>query len=270
MNDQFRKITQILDKLDKAIEKDAAPALERITKMLEDTPELKAVLDATMSVFGAQHDEPEEVQKHPHDADDDTLLKVPTLNVEFIGGPCCGKSQTSALVFGLLKNKQEISVELCTEAVKDFVYDNNQAALSDQLLITATQNHKVERLQGKVQVVVSDCSMLNGVVYNKFYNKDGQSRLSDMVDDLSIRLFHDYNPMLVLLPRKPKYDTYGRTQSAGEAEELDQIVLDTLLEMGIPFLDMRAYKHADIPEIMVSVIEAEIKAREMRNKRSRV
>lgn len=173
-----------------------------------------------------------------------------TLFVNLVGGPCSGKSTIAAGIFHKLKLKQEISTELLTEAVKDFVYDKNQEALNDQLLITATQNHKMKRLKGEVQLVVCDAALFNANVYNQFYNVP-----ESILDKIALELFHSYRNMTFLLPRKPKYDQYGRSQSEDEARKLDELFVKFMKENRIPFVDLRIYSHEEIPDIIIEMTQ---------------
>lgn len=179
----------------------------------------------------------------------ENVKKFETVYVNFVGGPCSGKSTISAALFAAIKLKQEYSCELVTEAVKDFVYSSNTEALNDQLLITATQNHLLRKLKGKVQVVVTDAALFNGIIYNKFYGADPST-----IDTLALECFHNYNNYVVLLPRKPKYDTYGRSQSEEEAKQIDKLFIEFLTKENVPFLDLRGLKHEEITEKVMELI----------------
>lgn len=172
-----------------------------------------------------------------------------TIVVNLVGGPCSGKSTTAAGLFALIKLQTNKAVELVTEVVKDHVYDENKEALQDQVLITAQQNHLLKRLQGKVDFVVSDASLLNGVVYNEFY-QDGDN----VSTVLSKQLFEQYNNIVFMLPRKRKYDQYGRSQSEEEAKQIDQIFIDKMTHLGVDYVDMRGFSHEELPKAILKVL----------------
>jgi|AGFS01.1.fsa_nt_gi hypothetical protein len=170
--------------------------------------------------------------------------------VNLVGGPCCGKSTTAAGLFAAMKLKSDQKVEIVTEVIKDYVYDENKGAMHDQILITAQQNHRLRRLQGKVDFIISDASLLNGVVYNEFY-KDSKN----LSTQLSIDLFNEYDDNLVfLLPRKPQYDQYGRTQSLEEAKHLDRIFMNKLHELDVDYFDMTRFTHEEMPEKILEIL----------------
>lgn len=184
-------------------------------------------------------------------ADEEVADETPeTLYINLVGGPCCGKSTVAAGLFNLLKLEQNLSTELVTEVVKEFVYDENKQALDDQLLITAVQNHNLRRLKGKVERVITDASLLNGIVYNRFYGT-----VDPVMEGLAMHLFKGYSNVVFLLPRKPKYDQYGRTQSEEEAKQIDALFIQVLDEWDIPFYDMRTFTHKQLPERIKSIIK---------------
>lgn len=173
-----------------------------------------------------------------------------TTIINLVGGPCSGKSTTAAGLFAAMKLKTKKKVEIVTEVIKDFVYDDNKGAMDDQILITAQQNHRLRRLQGKVDFVISDASLLNAVIYNEFY-KDPHNLSTQLSKDL----FDEYDDNIVfLLPRKPEYDQYGRTQSLEEAKELDRIFVNKLNELEIDYFDMRDYTHEIMPEKILHIL----------------
>lgn len=177
------------------------------------------------------------------------MMSKSTIVVNLVGGPCSGKSTTAAGLFAIMKLQTAKAVEIVTEVIKDYVYDENKEAMNDQVLITAQQNHRLKRLQGKVDFVISDASLLNGVVYNEFYHDS-----ANISTELCQTLYKQYNNIVFFLPRKPKYDTYGRSQTMEEAMQIDQIFLDKMDELGIEYVDMRAFSHEEMPKAILSVL----------------
>lgn len=172
-----------------------------------------------------------------------------TIIVQMVSGPCSGKSTTSAGLFSLMKLKTKQKVELVTEVIKDYVYDDNKEAMADQVLITAQQNHRLRRLQGKVDFVISDASLLNGVIYNEFYDD-----VDNLSTSISRKLYNQYDNMVFLLPRKPEYDQYGRSQTLEEAQFIDELFVKNLDELGIQYYDMRLFTHEEMPDQILKVL----------------
>ena len=172
-----------------------------------------------------------------------------TVIINLVGGPCCGKSTTAAGVFRDMKLYTKQKVEIVTEVIKEHVYDENKMAMLDQVLITAQQNHCLFRVNGKVDFVVSDASLLNGIVYNEFY--DDPDNISSVI---AHTLYHKYNNEVFLLPRKPEYDQYGRTQTLEEAMEIDRLFVENLDALKIPYIDMRQYTHEEMPTRILEIL----------------
>lgn len=170
--------------------------------------------------------------------------------VNLVGGPCCGKSTTAAGLFAAMKLSMNYKVEQVTEVIKDYVYDNNEMAMKDQVLITAEQNHKLFRLIDKVDFAISDASLINGVVYNIFYKTE-----DEVSDNLACDLFNRYDNIVFLLPRKPQYDKYGRTQTEDEAKDIDELFITVLESYQIEYHDMRQYTHEEMPERILEIIQ---------------
>ena len=173
-----------------------------------------------------------------------------TVVINLVGGPCCGKSTTAAGLFREMKLKTKKKVELITEVIKDHVYDENKMAMLDQILITAEQNHKLFRVDGKIDFSISDASLINGVVYNDFY-----SSTDELSNKMSLDLYHRYENITFLLPRKPEYDAYGRSQTLEEAKQIDELFLKNLKELNLPFHDMRMFSHEEMPSRIMEVLD---------------
>lgn len=170
--------------------------------------------------------------------------------ISLVAGPGAGKSTTAAGMFHHMKLAQTHKVELVTEIIKDAVYDENKGMLNDQLLLTATQNHALHRLVGKVDFVISDACLLNGIVYNRFYNTPS------VLDNLILQLFREYDNTVIMLPRKAKYEGYGRSQTEEEAKQLDKIFIDVLEELGVPYhnLTNSGLSTKELPEHIINII----------------
>lgn len=173
-----------------------------------------------------------------------------TVIVNLVGGPCSGKSTTAAGLFAHMKLNTDYKVEIVTEVIKDYVYDENKMAMQDQVLITANQNHRLFRLDGKVDFVISDASLLNGIIYNEFYNDP-----NNISTELAKNLYDTYENVVFYLPRKPQYDAYGRTQTLEEAKQIDKLFIKKLNELEIDFFNMTRHTHEELPREIADLLE---------------
>ena len=71
--------------------------------------------------------------------------------VNLLGTPGAGKSTGCAYIFSKLK-LAGINAELITEFAKDKVWEDNHAALSNQLYIFGKQNYKISRCEKRLML----------------------------------------------------------------------------------------------------------------------
>lgn len=138
--------------------------------------------------------------------------------INLYGGPGCGKSTGAAHIFSELK-LCGISCELVTEFAKDCVWDNSVDLLNDQLLVTAQQWHRVDRLLGKVDYIITDSPILIGLAYIA-----PRSYYSASLSELILNLHRSVKTMDVFIKRVKKYSMAGRIQTETEAKEKDSII----------------------------------------------
>lgn len=150
------------------------------------------------------------------------------LVINLIGGPGCGKSTAASGLFYALK-KLQVNAELSLEWVKNKVYEESFHCIDDQIYIFAKQHHKLFVLQDKVDVIVTDCSLLNSLVY-------GERRES--FDKMVLDLFNEFNNLNIIIRRKQDYVTDGRMETAEEASELDKRYKAVMDANGIPYLEI--------------------------------
>jgi hypothetical protein len=153
--------------------------------------------------------------------------------INFFGGPGTGKSTTAAGLFHLMKT-MGYKVELVTEYAKDVVYQESFFKLKDQLYIFTKQHHKLWKLRGKVDYVITDSPLLLSLHYfqeNPIYNEDNFKAFVkstyDAYDNINIYLIRnlDHHP----------YQGYGRTQSESEAIQIDRDLVELLTQNKVQY-----------------------------------
>lgn len=137
--------------------------------------------------------------------------------VNLFAGPGAGKSTLAAGLFNLMKSRDH-HVELVTEFAKDLTYEKNMAALENQFLVAAQQDHRVRRLVGQVEWVITDSPIPMGLCY--------MARPEfDFLEATLWGAFHRYDNRNVFVKRGDRrYQAYGRNQNHEEAKELDLAV----------------------------------------------
>ena len=154
-------------------------------------------------------------------------MKNPLI-INLIGGPGCGKSTAASGLFYALK-KLQANVELSSEWVKSKVYEESYHCMDDQLYIFAKQHHKLFVLQDKVDVIVTDCSLLNSLVYGE---------RDEYFDALVLNQFNKFNNLNIIIRRKQEYDTNGRVESKEEALKIDNMYKEIMNKHNIPYLEI--------------------------------
>jgi len=165
--------------------------------------------------------------------------------INIFGGPGAGKSTTAAGLFHLMKLRGD-NVELVTEVAKDFVWEQRTQCLNDQLFITASQNHRLERLRDKVDWVITDSPILLGLIYAPlgYYNHYGE---------LVLEVFNSYDNINIYLNRIKPYFTLGRLQTESESDAIGKMINDKLNAIGESSIMVNGDE--DAPNCILKVIE---------------
>lgn len=141
--------------------------------------------------------------------------------INLFGQPSAGKSTTAAGLFFLMKNAG-INCELVNEYAKEMVWRNAHAdCWKDQLYILAKQNHRLERLRGKVDYAITDCPLLLSDFYcpDTYYNH---------FDNLVLEIWKSYDNVNFFIKRTKKYQPIGRLQTEEESDEVGSSLISYL------------------------------------------
>lgn len=158
-----------------------------------------------------------------------------TLVVNLLGGPGTGKSTTAAGTFAELK-LAGVNAELVTEYAKDIVWGRLTVVLEDQLYVFAKQHRRIHRLQGQVDVIVTDCPLFLSAYYG--------SAESEAFKTLVLEKFYAYENLNVFLQRTKPYNPAGRLQSEEKANDIDRVLRDMLDEEEIDYVAVPADRNA--------------------------
>lgn len=158
----------------------------------------------------AEEEKPQNLEQKPQ--------KTKVINL--YAGPGAGKT-TAALQICLELKKLGINAEYVSEFAKDLIYDGKEEMLKDQKLVTDGQYERLNRLRGKVDVIVTDSPLLLGQVYGKkSIDKDYKDEIRKRYDS-----FDNYNAFIV---RDKNFTQKGRVHNLEESKQLDAEVLQML------------------------------------------
>ena len=147
-----------------------------------------------------------------------------TLVVNCFGGPSAGKSTIATGVFSDLKFRG-INCEYVNEFAKQLVWEERHQTFKDQIYIFGKQYHRIHRLLGQVEIIITDSPILLTIVY------DGEKRKS-----LEQLVIEEHNKMWtynVFLNRKKDFNPKGRLHDENEAKTLDLIIAEMLNEHNV-------------------------------------
>lgn len=152
--------------------------------------------------------------------------------INFFGGPGAGKSTAAAGLFYELK-KRWFRAELVTEYAKELVWAGSSHLLSHQNFIFATQENRLARLSGQVEVAISDSPLL----LSAFYAPDNyQISFKQSVFDF----FEAYANINIFVRRSHEYSEAGRLQNQEDADKLSNAMEDFLMDNGVPYYAITA------------------------------
>ena len=151
--------------------------------------------------------------------------------VNLFGGPGCGKSTTAAGVFYHLK-MLHMNVELSTDFAKELTWENRGVALDDQPYILGEQHHRLHRLDGQVDAIITDCPLTMGAAYLK----NNAASYEDVFKNFSVELFNSMDNFNFFLQRgNGAYRQEGRIQDLDASVEKDKIIENMLINNNIPY-----------------------------------
>lgn len=139
--------------------------------------------------------------------------KKTPLVVNLFAGPGAGKSTGAAFLFAFLK-LFKVNVELVTEFAKELAWEGDKEFMSrNQLYITGQQVRRMNRLVGKVDVIITDSPIEMAAFYTeeptlKQLCKEEGAKFSNRLD--------------FFIERTKEYNPSGRNQTFEEAMEIDR------------------------------------------------
>lgn len=156
-----------------------------------------------------------------------------TLVVNCYAGPGAGKTTASWAIAAELK-KQGYNVEYVPEYAKELVWEGRNEVLDgsieNQKIITAEQNKRIDRLIGKVPIVITDSPLLLRMIYCN--ENEPQTEVEAFGKEI-LKKYESYNNFNLYIERKDNYEPAGRLQTREESIEIDNKVEAMLKQHGV-------------------------------------
>lgn len=168
-----------------------------------------------------------------------------TVVVNCFAGPGAGKTTCAWEIASELK-KHGIEAEYVGEYAKELVWDGNSklldGSLQSQQQLYDVQNHRVHRLLGKVDVVVTDSPAILSAMYLKQPNAEFESKI---IKDFMLQ--HNFN---LFINRGDTFQQTGRIHNLEESKAIDKQIKNLLENNNIYY---GIYEHSTINKVVRNI-----------------
>ena len=178
-------------------------------------------------------------------------MEKETVIINLLGGPGTGKSTMMASLFSYLKSIG-IDCEMCPEFAKELVWENRMETFNDELYLFAKQNHRMFRLNRKVDVVITDRPLIMSIPYNRLYHGYDLA-----YERLVIQTFDSYNNINIFLNRVKPFQASGRNEDEDTAKLIDCNIKSMLEEYGYEYIEVDSL--TENVELIYNSIKSQIK-----------
>lgn len=140
-----------------------------------------------------------------------------------------------------------ISCELVTEYAKDLTWEKRMKALSNQAYVFGKQLQRLHRLEGQVQIAITDSPLPLSLLYTPAnYPETFRPFVMDM--------FSRYDNMNYFVERVKEYVEVGRNQTKEEAIIVDAACRGMLEELAIEYTTVPGDEHG-VNKIFADVLD---------------
>lgn len=168
-----------------------------------------------------------------------------TVVVNMFAGPGAGKTTAAWEIASELKKRGYVT-EYVPEYAKELVWDHRMELLDGsrehQLQLLQEQEHRVQRLDGQVDFIVTDSPILLNTMYLSEGNEQEKQRYSDAV----YGRFSRYQNFCVFIQRSGSFEKAGRIHDLVQSRTLDRAIREMLDHYGIFY---GLYQHETVHKI---------------------
>jgi hypothetical protein len=153
--------------------------------------------------------------------------------INLYGGPGVGKTTQGLDLTAFLK-KKGVNASLIAEYAKELVYRESKDLTTNQISIFNNQLEPYRYLDGNVDVVVAECPLILGIVYNRFYKVESNPYFEPFV----MYEHNKYDNIDIYLKRENEYKKEGRGQDLETAIKIDSKTVEMLNEYKIEYVEL--------------------------------
>lgn len=165
-----------------------------------------------------------------------------TVVVNMFGGPGAGKTTAAWEIASELKKRGYIT-EYVPEYAKELVWEGKTDLLDGtpehQEELLKEQRHRIERLNGKVDFIVTDAPLMQ----NPLYLKTSSLEISEFYTHKVYNYYSRYENFNVFIQRSEKFEQAGRIHSLDQSREIDKQIHSLLDKFQIYY---GTYKHETV------------------------
>jgi len=178
-----------------------------------------------------------------------------TIVINLIGAPSYGKSVTAGLIFAELK-MQGYSAEYVQEYVKHLVWKGDLDTIKNQYYVSTEQYKLLKCVDGKVDYIVTDGSLLLGMYYNRTY-VDNVCNVQKTHEKIKGYLEEFENVYILLEKGDYPFEKEGRIHSYEESLQIQAGLKNLLKELNLKYLTIKSDRNS-IPSILKYISENKI------------
>ena len=160
--------------------------------------------------------------------------------INLISGPGVGKSVCAGLIFSELKIRN-YSAEYAQEYVKQLIWKGDFETIKNQYYVSSKQYELLKNINGKVDYIVTDGSLIHGLYYNRTF-KDNVSDI-ERTEVRIKELISEFENVYIFLERGLyPFEEVGRIHTYEESLKINKELEELLIDMKIKYLKITSSK----------------------------
>lgn len=150
-----------------------------------------------------------------------------------MGSPGSGKTTMAALIFADLKMRGHLS-ELVQEYVKHLVWKGDIETIMNQYFVSKKQYELFKNVNGKVDFIVTDGSLIHGLYYNQSHA--GNVSNVEKTDKKIKEYINEFENVFVFLERGSwQYEKEGRIHTEEQSVVISNELKKLLNDLNVPY-----------------------------------